>query len=404
MILQNDEQKTCTVSQLLKQIYESFRLSRNLVTVSAMLTDLGFTRSGQKHLKGRLIDPSSNNKRSGSQTEAHIDFYFWSSNFQTWWSSNFSSTKFEEAAALRELKNLSVEVTGKPATFMGSTKLYFQVTNIKICDQKAVLRERDRVRQKIDAEGLIATAKRKALPSKPRRIGVITSPTSVGFQDFRKSLWEQDPFMEIVVLPSYVQGDQAPKQIVQQIESADQQEFDLLALVRGGGDSADLVTFDHYDVVKAMAESRFPFLVAVGHSTDDPLVNLVAQKVCITPTEGGRFLGSLQNVQDLLWQVDRKKQRIFEAYVQKLEELRLHSRYQTINAQRIMHKSYEQVLSELRQLGDLLEARDPRRLLSKGYTIAVQDGKQLFSCHDYNPNRELKLIFADGSVQVPPKS
>lgn len=146
-----------------------------------------------------------------------------------------------------------------------------------------------RLRAKLEAEGLFASASKRLLPDFPERIGVITSPQAAALHDVLASLARRAPHVPIVIFPTPVQGPEAAPGIVRAIHHANnpankQYRCDLLLLVRGGGSIEDLWSFNEESVARAIVASDLPIISGIGHESDITIADLVADQRAATPT------------------------------------------------------------------------------------------------------------------------
>ncbi|MGB5050904.1 MAG: exodeoxyribonuclease VII large subunit, partial [Caldilineaceae bacterium] len=139
---------------------------------------------------------------------------------------------------------------------------------------------------KLAAEGLFDAESKRPIPAQARRLGVVTSPGAAALRDVLRVLSQRWPLVEVILFPTLVQGNDAPGQIVAALEAAsrfgntgslfDGEPLDTILLVRGGGSIEDLWAFNDEGVARAVAASRVPVIVGVGHETDFTIVDFVA--------------------------------------------------------------------------------------------------------------------------------
>ncbi|WP_391201788.1 exodeoxyribonuclease VII large subunit [Psychrobacillus sp. L4] len=143
----------------------------------------------------------------------------------------------------------------------------------------------EQLKKKLEQEGLFDPSRKKALPSFPKKIGVVTSKTGAAIRDILTTIERRYPISEVVVFPSIVQGPQAAPSIVKSIEQANRLgTIDVLIVGRGGGSIEDLWAFNEEIVARAIAFSHIPIISAVGHETDTTIADFVADLRAPTPT------------------------------------------------------------------------------------------------------------------------
>ena len=250
---------TLTVAQLVKQI-------KNVVESDDVLRDVwvrgevsNFTQSAAGHLYFTLKD-----------RDAGIRCVMWRS----------------DAARIFRLPSNgnAIEVHGKVSLYETRGDLQLYVDEIKLTGAGALWQEFEQLRARLDAEGLFAAERKRALPQFPRVIGVVTSRDGAVFHDICNITRRRYPLVEILLAPTMVQGDAAPPQIVRAIETLNRFEIDLLIVARGGGSIEDLWAFNDERVARAIFASRVPVISAVGHETDFTIADFVADVRAPTPS------------------------------------------------------------------------------------------------------------------------
>src|SRR5690606_20670454 len=143
---------------------------------------------------------------------------------------------------------------------------------------------------KLSDEGLFAAERKRPLPSHPRRIGIVSSPSGAVIRDIISVFRRRAPQVELTLIPSAVQGREATAQIVRALQLADRQGFDALILARGGGSLEDLWCFNEEAVARALAACVTPTVSAVGHETDVSISDFVADVRAPTPSAAAELL------------------------------------------------------------------------------------------------------------------
>ena len=145
--------------------------------------------------------------------------------------------------------------------------------------------EFERLKAKLEEEGLFDVARKRGLPPFPRRIGVVTSPTGAVFSDIANIISRRYPLVELVLSLTPVQGDGASEGIVQAFEALNETEgIDLVILARGGGSLEELWAFNEERVARAIFSSKAPVISGVGHDTDFTIADFVADLRAPTPS------------------------------------------------------------------------------------------------------------------------
>lgn len=186
---------------------------------------------------------------------------------------------------------MKVRVTGNPKVTKFS-KFSLTVRNVELAGEGELRRAMELLKQKLLSEGLFDPARKRPLPAYPRTIGLITSQTSAAYSDFMKILNARWSGVDIKLADVTVQGATAPDQIVGALEYFNMLPgpVDVIALIRGGGSLEDLAAFSTEPVARAVAASRTPIIVGVGHEIDFSLADYAADIRAATPTDAARLI------------------------------------------------------------------------------------------------------------------
>ncbi|MEK3881544.1 exodeoxyribonuclease VII large subunit [Paenibacillus sp. PL2-23] len=170
----------------------------------------------------------------------------------------------------------------------------------------------EQLKRKLEEEGLFAASRKRALPSYPGAIGVITSPTGAAVRDIVTTLQRRYPLIPVYIYPAVVQGKGAAPSIVGAIEAMNRfAACDVLIVGRGGGSLEELWAFNEETVARAIAASDIPIISAVGHETDYTIADFVADLRAATPTAAAEL--AVPHVGELKQQGERLKQRLYAA-------------------------------------------------------------------------------------------
>lgn len=154
--------------------------------------------------------------------------------------------------------------------------------------------EFERLKRKLAAEGLFDSERKQKLPTLPRRIAVITSPTGAAVRDFLRILKRRGYRGEVMIFPARVQGKGAAEEIAAMLAHANASSgFDLVVLTRGGGSIEDLWAFNEEALARAVADSRLPVISAIGHEIDHVLTDFAADRRAETPSGAAELISSL---------------------------------------------------------------------------------------------------------------
>lgn len=258
-------------------------------------------------------------------------------------------------------------------------KFSLTVRDVRPVGEGSLKRSFDLLKAKLEKEGLFDQARKRLLPAAPARIGLITSTQAAGYIDFTTILNQRWGGMEVLVAPVTVQGLGAPQQIVRAIEHFNQMSEppDVLVIVRGGGSADDLAAFNDEPLVRAIAGSRVPTMVGVGHEVDISLADLAADVRAATPSNAAQLL-----VPDRADMIARQRYLLqhclttVERAVEQRQDEAIHLQEDMLAAieqkWRDSHHEATQVFKVVRQL-------DPNRVLRRGYAVIRKKGAVLAS-------------------------
>ncbi len=280
----------------------------------------------------------------------------------------------------------------------------------------------ERLKVRLTAEGLFDAARKRPLPSFPRRIGIVTSPVAAALRDVLHILRRRYPLAEVLLAPTLVQGDEAPPQIVAALAALNaRDDIDVILLVRGGGSLEDLWAFNDERVARAVAASRIPVVSGVGHETDFTLSDFAADVRAPTPSAAAEI--ATPNAADLRDTIRQHRLRLDRAMAeqilrrrQQLETLQQALHYllpdiHLANARQqvdgLLHRAEKTVThrltlttQHLHTLTAHLNALDPHTVLRRGYTIVrhQQTGEALTSVHQAAPGTTVTIRWWDGTA------
>ena len=253
--------------------------------------------------------------------------------------------------------------------------------------------------EKLIAGGYMDLQRELALPRLPYRLAVISSKTAAGYGDFRKHLLENEAgyAFRLDLYEALMQGGQAPASIISALLEAQEQPYDAILLLRGGGSEMDLSCFDDYDLAVAIATCPAPVVTAIGHERDFHIADMVANRYVKTPTALADLFLDVYAAEDAL--LDGFKSRIRRAVADRLNGM---VRKADAAVHRLRFAATARISRELAALDlkeALIKASDPRKILSLGYALVTgKDGKVLKSVEPVAAGDRIGVRFADGSL------
>ncbi|WP_071870352.1 exodeoxyribonuclease VII large subunit [Atopomonas hussainii] len=285
--------------------------------------------------------------------------------------------------ALRD--GLAVKVRGKVSVFEGRGDYQLIVDSLEPAGDGALRLAFEALKEKLAAEGLFSAERKQPLPSRPQRVGLITSPSGAVIRDMIHVFARRAPGIELTLIPTAVQGCEAIGQIVRALQLADSQGFDALILARGGGSLEDLWCFNEEPVARAIAACQTPIISAVGHETDVTIADFVADVRAPTPSAGAELLAPDQR--EAQQRLDQLRRQLWLQINQRLqrEQLRL-----TSLSQRLRHPR-EQLQRQGQRLDDL-ELRLQRAIQQQLQRSQQQFERQQLRLQAQHPARQLQAL------------
>lgn len=281
----------------------------------------------------------------------------------------------------------------------------------------------ERLKAKLQAEGLFDAAHKRPLPAYPEVIGVVTSPSAAAFQDVQNVLRRRFPMGQVLLSPTPVQGADAPPQIVRAIEAlAVDGRAQVILVVRGGGSIEELWAFNDEGVARAVYASPIPVVTGVGHEIDFTLVDFVSDRRAPTPSAAAELITPDQEA--LRAEVNQIHQGLYTLIQGMIEERRAALAVQNralgwLSPQKLVHSQAQRVdelsLRAFAAIGrtiekyrERLEARDralsaanPEGLLKRGYAIVTRsDGKRITDALDTAPGAAINIRLGRGSLRA----
>lgn len=277
------------------------------------------------------------------------------------------------------------------------------------------------LKAKLEAEGLFDPSVKRPLPAIPKKIGVVTSPTGAVIRDICHTLKRRFPHVEVLLVPTVVQGEKAAGSIVDGIKKLNGVgDVDVILLARGGGSLEDLWAFNEEAVARAIRASGVPVVAGIGHETDSTIADFVADLRAATPTAAAELVvpvaAQLRTALDeaagrlkrnLVFYIDTRRQSLDElAYrLEKRMETHLEIKRQWLKEQeRALMGRMEGALDKARHELDLIEARmsdlDLRQVLERGFSITEHGGKVVRSVAELEEGDVLTTYFFQGKAQT----
>lgn len=298
------------------------------------------------------------------------------------------------------------------------------IRNIELQGQGELAVAFEKLKEKLEKEGLFSYEHKKALPSFPRKIALVTSPTGAAVQDMIKIIGMRNSLVDITVFPVLVQGERAAADIAHMIdfinENPEFNDIDVMIVGRGGGAAEELWAFNEEIVARAIYASRIPIVSAVGHEIDFSVSDFVADARAATPTAAAAMVAP--NTFEMAEDADRLKDDLAAALIRYIaaSEQKLNSmnfdffsltfknrlsieKGELETASALLNASITDAIDsrerELFEMKAALSALNPHQIMNAGYA-AILDGLDILksSATDFKAGDDLHVKFSDGDV------
>ncbi len=258
-----------------------------------------------------------------------------------------------------------------------------------------------RALEKLTAGGYLEMQQELAIPRLPYRLAVITSKTAAGYGDFRRHLLENEAgyVFQLDLYEALMQGELAPASIISALMEVQEQPYDAVLILRGGGSEMDLACFDDYDLAVAIATCPVPVVTAIGHDRDFHIADVVANRYVKTPTALADLFLDLYAAEDAL--LDGLETRVRKAVADRVNGMERKVDNVVSRLRFAVEMRLAQAESFLFLKESLIKASDPRNILSMGYALVTgRDGKVLKSAVPVAVGDRIGVRFADGMVRA----
>ena len=378
--------------------------------VQAELSDVRTNSTGHCYLEFIQKDPRSNNLIAKARGTIWANVY------------RLLKPYFEESTGQVFVSGIKVLVQ----VTVSFHELYGYSLTVQDIDPTYTLgdmaRRRREILKQLEEEGVLTLNKELEMPVLPQRIAVVSSPTAAGYGDFCHQL-KNNPrgfFFHTELFPALMQGDRVEESVLSALDAIlnRQEDFDAVVIIRGGGATSDLSGFDTYLLAAACAQFPLPIITGIGHERDDTVLDSVAHTRVKTPTAAAEYLINCmdlaadelevlisqlhESVRSRLTEEHRKlisyRNRIPSAVVRRVSDAKL----ALLTTRKDVSLAVQTSLSRQRHRLELLQQRladaSPEKILARGYSITLKDGKVVKNAAMLNEEDEIITRFYRGEV------
>lgn len=280
----------------------------------------------------------------------------------------------------------------------------------------------ERLKNKLEEEGLFDKQYKKQIPFMPKVIGVLTSQTGSVIRDIINVSTRRNPNVYLRLLPVPVQGEGAAIKIADAIKVMNDKNLaDVIIIARGGGSIEDLWPFNEEIVARAIFESKLPVISAVGHETDFTIADFVADLRAPTPSAAAEL--AVPNIEDIKRNLDKYNNRLAIGLKKNLELVKL--KYEKIMNSKVFKEPllriqdeyvkldnnikliYDKIIEKYKESNNKfiniiskLDSLSPLKTLSRGYSIIQKEDKIIKSKNDLKIGDKIRITLADGNIKA----
>lgn len=315
--------------------------------------------------------------------------------------------------------SMSVIIKGRVSVFERDGQYQLYIDDMQPDGTGALSLAFEQLKKKLAAEGLFDSDRKKPIPVYPQRVGVVTSPTGAAIRDIINVISRRFPLAELILCPVSVQGEYAAPQIRSAIELFNKEKAaDVLIVGRGGGSVEELWAFNEEIVARAVAASEIPVISAVGHETDFTICDFAADLRAPTPSAAAELAvpDKFQQAEMLASYMHRINSALDDRFAYEKNRLEL----QKSSLRRLNPKNYIDALrvrcdkailtmdsaakqymagksGEFASLCAKLDAMSPLKILSRGYSVAMKDGRILTDTAHIETGDKINVKLSSGS-------
>ena len=321
----------------------------------------------------------------------------------------------------RPESGMKVILYGRVSLFPKSGQYQIYVTAMQPDGVGALAVAFEQLKTRLHEEGLFDAAHKKPLPSYPRRIALVTSPTGAAVRDMIRILGRRWPMAEVLVCPVRVQGEGAAEEVAAMLSYVDRHRLaDVIITGRGGGSLEDLWAFNEECVARAIWQCQTPVISAVGHEPDVTISDFVADLRASTPSnaaelavpDGDALQGFLRQLKLRMEQAESQRISHLRQRLERLAKSRVMTRPEAYLQQQELHLemlrqrlehagqvALQKNTQRFRQAAAKLDALSPLKVLGRGYAMATLDEQVVRSVEQLSPGETIAVSFSDGTAQ-----
>ncbi len=290
-------------------------------------------------------------------------------------------------------------------------------------DGAGALYERyEQLKRELEELGMFSREYKRSIPKYIKTLGVVTADTGAAVRDIIQIVTRRNPYVQIILYPAIVQGEQAAESIIKGIRALEHYGVDVMIVGRGGGSIEDLWAFNERAVAQAVFDCSVPIISAVGHETDTTIIDYVADLRAPTPSAAAELaVYDIRHLQDLIenydtvlqrwmaWQIGRRRERIKQYELQlkytspagKIRERRTYLMKLEENLEELMEDVLRRKRHQLAIYIEKLRGLSPLQKLNSGYSyVSDEAGRNIRSVTQAEQGQQIRIQVTDGNIHA----
>ena len=358
------------------------------VWVCAEVADLKINASGHCYIE--LIEKNEKTGATEAQARATI------------WRSQVMNTigRFEQESGQRLTKGMKILFKAT----VSHHAVYGMSLQIQQIDALHTLGDMERRRQmtieQLQKDGVWDMNRSHPMPLVVQRVAIISSATAAGYQDFMMELSRSNYALHTELFEAIMQGERSDESVVAALYAiaARANEFDAVAIIRGGGSTSDLECFNSYHIAFAITQMPLPVLTGIGHDKDTSVTDMVAHTMLKTPTAVAQWID--QRATDFDGALEYCAISLRDICRQTTHAASLRLEQMATDVRHLVERTLQGEAQKLDGLQRLIENFAPERIFRLGYAIARKEGKALASVEGVEVGDTIDILLADGDINA----
>lgn len=295
-------------------------------------------------------------------------------------------------------KDMEVVVTGTPDIYIPYGNFSLAAVSIKPFGEGSLAIAYQKLKDKLDKEGLFDSKHKTQLPGFVSKIALLTGDKSAAFSDFTKILVEHNSGIEVDYYPVIVQGASSEEDILNKLQKVKSMDYDAIVLTRGGGSLEDLSSFNSEAIAREIFASAIPVVVGVGHERDESIADFVADLRASTPSQCAYYL--LSQNETFVDLQNKKVEKLFVNIREKLIEMDSTMDKFIMKIRSLVSNNIQIFKNKLTSIDRLLDAYDYTSVLKRGFAMVENSEGRVVSSKSLSSKMPINIKFSDGSVEA----